>query len=154
MTASEKLAALGLSLPDTPTPKGHYVPAVVVGDLVYTSGQLPRIDGALPSSGPLRGPDDVGRGAELARVATLNGLAAIASLTGSLDVVTRVVSVIVYVASTPEFTQQPLVANGASDLLLAVFGEAGQHVRTAIGVAVLPLDAPVEVALVCQVAPA
>jgi len=146
------LAELGLELPAVPTPGGSYVPALRVGDLVHTSGQLPFRDGALPATGPLAGPADVPRGTELARQAALNALAAAAQAAGGLDVIARVVSVIVYVASAPAFTQQSAVANGASDLLTAVFGEAGRHVRTAVGVACLPLDSPVEVALVCQVA--
>jgi len=151
MTPSQTLASLGLTLPNVAAPIGHYVPAQVVGDLAYTSGQLPFIDGALPARGPLSGPEDVDQGAELARLAALNALAAIASVAGGLDAVKRVVSVVVYVASTPDFTQQPAVANGASDLLAAVFGEAGRHVRSAVGASSLPMDSPVEVALVCQV---
>ncbi|MCL2317362.1 MAG: RidA family protein [Actinomycetia bacterium] len=152
MTASQHLSSLGLALPAVPTPVGSYVPATRAGDLVYTSGQLPLVDGVLADTGVLASPDDVPRGAALARTAALNAVAAAASVAGGLDAITRVVSVTVYVASAPGFYAQAGVANGASDLLVALFGDAGRHVRAAVGVACLPLDAPVEVALVVQAA--
>ena len=150
-TFTERLAELGLTLPDVPTPVGSYVPALRVGELAYTSGQLPLADGALVSTGALTGPDDVARGAAAARVAALNAVAALASVLGGPDHIARIVKTTVFVASAPDFTQQPAVANGASDLLVALFGDEGRHTRSAVGVASLPMDAPVEVELICQV---
>ncbi len=150
-TPSEALAALGLSLPPVAAPLAAYVPATKVGNQVWTSGQLPTVNGKLVASGKVGGavnPDDA---AELAGIAALNALAAAASVAGGLDAITRVVRVVVYVASDPGFTGQPTVANGASELVGAVFGDAGQHVRSAVGVASLPLDAPIELELVVEV---
>ncbi len=150
-TPSEALAALGLSLPPVAAPLAAYVPATKVGNQVWTSGQLPTVNGKLVASGKVGGavnPDDA---AELAGIAALNALAAAASVAGGLDAITRVVRVVVYVASDPGFTGQPTVANGASELVGAVFGDVGQHVRSAVGVASLPLDAPVELELVVEV---
>ena len=145
-----RLAELGLTLPAVAKPVAAYIPSIVSGDLVYTAGQLPFIDGALPATGKVGGdvtPEDA---AGYARICALNALAAAEDAIGSLDRVTRVVKAVVFVASTPDFTGQPGVANGASQLLGEVFGEAGQHVRSAVGVAVLPLDSPVEVELVLE----
>jgi enamine deaminase RidA (YjgF/YER057c/UK114 family) len=148
---SRRLADLGLSLPTVPAPLAAYVPAVRFEDLVYTAGQLPLVNGTLQAVGKVGAEVSVEDAAECARIAALNGLAAVADLTGDLDVIRRVVKVVVYVASASGFTDQPLVANGASGLLKEIFGEAGRHARSAVGVAALPLDAPVEVELVVAV---
>lgn len=146
-----RLAELGLALPEVAAPVAAYVPAVRTGDYVYTSGQLPFVSGALPVTGKV-GPGGVGaeQATELARICTLNALAAIKALVGSLDQVKRIVKVTGFVASEPSFTGQPGVLNGASVLLGDVFGEAGVHARSAVGVAALPLDSPVEVELVVE----
>ena len=153
MSVSQRLSELGITLPPVAAPVAAYVPAVRSGPLVWTSGQLPFVEGALPATGKV----GVGAGlvapdvaAGLARVAALNALAAVAELAGSLDRVRRVVKVVGYVASDPSFTGQPSVVNGASELLGQVFGDAGVHARSAVGVAVLPLDAPVEIELVVE----
>jgi enamine deaminase RidA (YjgF/YER057c/UK114 family) len=148
---SRRLADLGLSLPPVPAPVAAYVPAVRFEDVVYTAGQLPLVDGTLRAVGKVGADVSVDEAVDCARIAALNGLAAVADLTGDLDVIARIVKVVVYVASAPGFTDQPLVANGASRLLVEIFGEAGRHARSAVGVAVLPLDAPVEVELVVSV---
>jgi enamine deaminase RidA (YjgF/YER057c/UK114 family) len=152
-TVEARLAELGLELPDVAAPLAAYVPAVRTNDLVYTSGQLPFVQGALPATGKVGvGPGlvDPQAAADLARTAALNALAAIRALVGDLDQVARVVKVTGFVASDPAFTGQPAVVNGASELLGQVFGPEGAHARSAVGVAVLPLDAPVEVELVVQ----
>jgi enamine deaminase RidA (YjgF/YER057c/UK114 family) len=120
-------------------------------DVVYTAGQLPLVDGALQAFGKVGAEVSVDDAVDCAKIAALNALAAVVDLTGDLDVITRVVKVTVYVASASGFTEQPMIANGASQLLGAIFGEAGRHARSAVGVAVLPLDAPVEVELVVGV---
>jgi enamine deaminase RidA (YjgF/YER057c/UK114 family) len=148
---SRRLADLGLSLPAVPAPVAAYVPAVRFEDVVYTAGQLPLVDNPLRAVGKVGVDVSADEAVECARIAALNGLAAVADLTGDLDVIARIVKVVVYVASAPGFTDQPLVANGASRLLVEIFGEAGRHARSAVGVAVLPLDAPVEVELVVSV---
>ena len=149
--ASERLASLGLTLPAVPTPVAAYLPATRFDDLVFTSGQLPTVDGALVATGRVGAEVSPEEAYACARTAALNGLAAVADHTGDLDVITRVIKVVVYVASAPGFTGQPQVANGASELLFDVLGEAGRHARSAVGVASLPLDAPVEVELVVEV---
>lgn len=154
MSISQRLRELGLSLPSVARPVASYVPAVRHGDLVWTSGQLPMVDGALPVTGVVgEGPDQVSpeQATDLARTAALNALAAIAAKVGNLDAVVQVVKVVGYVASAPGFTGQPGVVNGASDLLGEVFGEAGRHARSAVGVSTLPLGAPVEIELVVAV---
>lgn len=151
MTASDRLASLGIVLPPVVTPVGTYVPATRHGDLVYTSGQLPMLEGTLVASGHVGADVSVEEAAHGARVATLNALAAIAAVCGGADNITRIVRVVGYVASAPDFTGQPAVMNGASDLLGEIFGEAGKHVRSAVGVAALPLGAAVEVELVVAV---
>jgi len=148
-----RLAELGLALPPVAAPVAAYVPAVRTGDLVWTSGQLPFVDGALPATGRVGAEVSPETAAELARTCALNALAAVNELVG-LDAVRRVVKVVGFVASAPGFYGQPAVVNGASELLGAVFGPAGQHARSAVGVAALPLGAPVEVELVVEVAPA
>ncbi len=152
MGAAERLEALGLTLPPVPAPAAAYQPYVVSGSLVYTAGQLPVVDGSLVRTGKLGAEVGTDDGAALARTAALNVLAvAAAAADGDLDRV-RVVKVGVYVAATPDFTEPHLVANGASELLGEVLG--GVHARTTIGVAVLPMDAPVEVDAVLELAPA
>lgn len=147
----QRLAALGLRLPSVPAPVAAYLPAVRHGDLVWTSGQLPMVGGELVATGLVGADVDSAAAVDLARTCALNALAAVADLTGGLAAVRRVVKVVGYVASAPGFTGQPAVLNGASELLLAVFGAAGRHARSAVGVAALPLGAPVEVELVVAV---
>ncbi|GAA1651791.1 RidA family protein [Kribbella alba] len=148
----EKLAELGLKLPEVAKPVAAYVPVVRTGNLVYTSGQLPLREGALIATGKNGDSVDATVALECAQQCALNALAAIKSEIGDLANITRIVKVVAFVASTPDFTGQPQVANGASELLGQVFGEAGQHARSAVGVPVLPLDAPVEVELIVEVA--
>ncbi len=147
---AERLADLGLTLPPVAAPVAAYVPAVVDGSLVWTSGQLPFVDGALPATGLVgegEGLVPAQDAAQLARVCALNALAAIGSV-ADLDSVHRIVKLVGFVASAPGFTGQPTVVNGASELLGQVFGDAGRHARSAVGVAALPLGAPVEVEIV------
>jgi len=146
-----RLASLGLTLPEVAAPVAAYVPAVRSGAYVYTSGQLPFIDGKLPRTGKVGAEVSVEEAAELARTCALNAIAAAKSAIGDLDRVVRVVKVVGFVASAPDFTAQPQVMNGASNLLKEAFGEAGSHARSAVGVAVLPLDSPVEVEIVVEV---
>jgi enamine deaminase RidA (YjgF/YER057c/UK114 family) len=146
----DRLGELGLTLPGVAAPLASYVPALRIGDLVWTSGQLPMVDGALAVTGKVGAEVDPDTAAGLARICALNALAAVKAEVGDLDAVARVVRVVGYVASHPKFTGQPAVVNGASALLGELFGDAGRHVRSAVGVAVLPLDAPVEVELVVQ----
>jgi enamine deaminase RidA (YjgF/YER057c/UK114 family) len=146
-----RLAELGLTLPEVAAPVAAYVPAVRNGNLVWTSGQLPLVDGKLLAAGKVGADVDPGAAKELARTCALNALAAVASVVGDLDAVQRVVKVVGFVASDPSFTGQPGVVNGASELLGDVFGDAGRHARSAVGVAALPLDAPVEVEVVVEV---
>lgn len=148
---SQRFADLGLSLPPVATPVAAYVPAVRFEDVVYTAGQLPLVSGTLRAVGKVGAEVSVDEAVECARIAALNGLAAVVDLTGDLDVIRRILRVMVYVASASGFTDQPIIANGASQLLGDIFDEAGQHARSAVGVAVLPLDAPVEVELVVSV---
>ena len=148
----DRLAELGLTVPTTSKPVAAYIPAVASGNLVYTSGQLPMVDGALPMTGKVGVEVDADAAKQLARTCVLNGLAAARTAIGSLDRITRVVKVVGFVASDPSFTGQPGVINGASELLAEIFGESGQHARSAVGVAVLPLDAPVEVEFVFEFA--
>jgi enamine deaminase RidA (YjgF/YER057c/UK114 family) len=153
MSVAARLAELGLRLPEVATPVAAYVPAVRTGKFVYTSGQLPLVEGQLQAKGKvgegegLVSPEEA---YQLARTCALNALAAVASVAGGLDQVARVVKVVGFVASDPAFTGQPAVVNGASELLGEVLGEAGRHARSAVGVAALPLDAPVEVELVVE----
>ncbi|MBG6239439.1 enamine deaminase RidA (YjgF/YER057c/UK114 family) [Mycetocola sp. CAN_C7] len=145
---ADRLTELGLTLPAVAAPVAAYVPAVVQGNLVYTSGQLPFVDGALPATGKVGTSVPAEDAQAYAATCVLNALAAAESVIGSLDRVTQVVKVTGFVASDPSFTGQPGVINGASVLLGEIFGESGVHARSAVGVAVLPLDAPVEVELV------
>lgn len=150
MSWSARLAELGLVLPPVATPAGAYVPAVRTGSLVFTAGQIPLVDGSLAAAGRLGAEVDAEQGRDLARTCALNALAAVHGLVG-IDAVRRVVKVVGFVASAPGFTAQPSVINGASELLGEVFGDAGAHARSAVGVAELPLGAPVEVELVIEV---
>ena len=147
-----RLAALGLTVPQVTVPLAAYIPAVRTGNLVYTSGQLPMIDGALAATGKVGGVVSAEEAAELAKICALNAIAAVRSVIGDLDKVVRVVKVVGFVASAPEFTGQPAVVNGASNLLKEAFGDSGVHARSAVGVAALPLDAPVEVEMIVEVA--
>jgi enamine deaminase RidA (YjgF/YER057c/UK114 family) len=150
----DRLAELGLTVPDVAPPAGAYVPALREGNLVFTSGQLPMVSGDLPQTGKVGdGPDLVAAddAKALAQSCALNAIAAVKSVVGDLDRVTRVVKVVGFVASDPSFTGQPGVINGASELLVKAFGDAGVHARSAVGVAVLPLDSPVEVEIVVAV---
>jgi enamine deaminase RidA (YjgF/YER057c/UK114 family) len=153
MGVAHRLTELGLTLPPVAAPVAAYVPAVRVGSQVWTSGQLPFVGGELVATGKVGHGDGLvspEEAAGLARTATLNALAAIAEQAGGLDRIRRVIKVVGYVASDPTFTGQPAVVNGASELLGQVFGDAGVHARSAVGVAVLPLDAPVEIELVVE----
>lgn len=152
MSVEEKLAAAGFPLPSPATPAGAYVPAVQSGAFVYTSGQLPLVNGSLPDrfKGKLGGAIEVETAREAAARCAVNALAAVKGIVGDLERVERVVKVVGFVASTPEFTSQPEVMNGASELLQAVFGENGRHARSAVGVPVLPRDTCVEVELIVQ----
>lgn len=150
-TPEARLEALGLSIPSLVPPLAAYVPAVRTGDYVYTSGQLPFVDGELMGRGKVGAEVSTAEASALARTCALNALAAVVSVTGSLTAIRRIVKVTGYVASAPDFTQQAQVVNGASELLLEVFGDAGRHARSAVGMAVLPLDTPVEIELIAEV---
>lgn len=147
----DRLASLGLTVPDVAAPVAAYVPAVRSGAHVYTSGQLPFVDGVLPGTGKVGAEVSPEDAQEYAKLCALNVIAAINSVV-DLDSVVRVVKLTVFVASAPGFTGQPAVANGASELIAAAFGAAGPHARSAVGVAVLPMDTPVEVDAVVEVA--
>jgi enamine deaminase RidA (YjgF/YER057c/UK114 family) len=149
-TAEERLAALGLSLPPVVAPLAAYVPAVRSGNMIYTAGQLPVVDGQLMSTGKVGAEVGPAEAAALARTCALNALAAAASVAGGLAEIERIVKLTGFVASAPDFTGQPQVVNGASELLLEVFGDAGRHARSAVGTAVLPLNAPVEIEIIVQ----
>ncbi|CAG7612868.1 RidA family protein [Leucobacter soli] len=148
----DRLRELGYEVPEVAAPVAAYVPALRRGDVVYTSGQLPFVDGALPATGKVGAEVTAEQAEDLARLCALNGLAAARGILGSLDKITRVVKVTAFVSSDPSFTGQPAVANGASVFLGKVFGDSGIHVRSAVGVSVLPLDAPVEIEFVFEVA--
>ena len=150
-TPEERLADLGLSVPEVAKPVAAYVPAVRSGNHIFTSGQLPMREGQLIATGKVGGEVSEEEAVECARQCALNGLAAIRAELGSLSDIKRIVKVVAFVASTPDFTGQPQVANGVSELLGEIFGEAGQHARSAVGVPVLPLDAPVEVEFLVEV---
>jgi enamine deaminase RidA (YjgF/YER057c/UK114 family) len=151
VTPEERLADLGLAVPAVVPPVASYVPALRSGSLVFTSGQLPMRDGQMVAVGKVGGAVTPEQGVECAHQCALNAIAAVRAEIGELSAVRRVVKVTVFVASTPDFTGQPGVANGASNLLGEVFGDAGKHTRSAVGVVALPLDAPVEVELVVEV---
>jgi enamine deaminase RidA (YjgF/YER057c/UK114 family) len=146
-----KLRALNIELPDAPKPLAAYIPAKQAGQLVFTAGQLPMLNGELFSKGLLGKDVEIEEANKAARICTLNALAAIKGLIGDLDRIKQVVRVVGYVASISSFTQQPAVINGASELLLEVFGEKGKHARSAVGMAALPLNASVEVELTVEI---
>ena len=148
---AERLAALGLTLPPVTAPVAAYVPAVRTGAYVYVSGQLPVTDGKLPATGKVGDAVSAQDAAGMARTCALNALAAAASAAGGLERIRRIVKITGFVASAPGFCGQPQVINGASELFLAVFGEDGKHARSAVGVAELPLNAPVEVELIAEI---
>jgi enamine deaminase RidA (YjgF/YER057c/UK114 family) len=149
-TPEQNLAELGLTVPDVPAPVAVYVPAVRTGRYIYTSGQLPMRNGELIATGKVGGEVSAEEAYECARQCALNAIAAVKAEVGDLSLVKRVVKVVAFVASTPDFTGQPGVANGASELLGKAFGEAGVHARSAVAAPVLPLDAPVEVEIVVE----
>jgi len=151
VSPTERLAELGLTLPPVATPQAAYVPAVRTGAYVYVSGQVPVVDGKLPATGKVGAEVSPADAAGLARICGLNAIAAAAAAAGGLDRIRRIVKVVGFVASAPGFNGQPLVVNGASELLIEVFGEEGRHARSAVGVAELPLNAPVEVELIAEV---
>jgi enamine deaminase RidA (YjgF/YER057c/UK114 family) len=150
-TPEERLAELGLEVPEVAKPVAAYIPAVRTGNLVFTSGQLPMRQGQLIHTGKVGGEVTAEEATECARQCALNALAAVRAEVGELSSVRRIVKVVAFVASTPDFTGQPGVANGASELFGEVFGDQGKHARSAVGVPVLPLDAPVEVELVVEI---
>jgi len=152
MSAVEsKLASLGLTLPAVAAPIAAYVPATRTGNLVFTSGQLPTVDGTLVASGKVGADVDVETAKAAAQRCALNGLAAIKQVVGDLDNIVRVVKVVGFIAVDPSFTNHSAVVNGASELLAECFGDAGKHARSSVGMASLPLDAPVEIELIVEV---
>ncbi|MDH4087209.1 MAG: RidA family protein [Nitrospira sp.] len=152
MSYEQKLIQLGLELPAPPKPVANYVPVVRTGDLLFLSGVLPSRDGQLIMTGKLGQNLSIDQGMEAARVAVLNGLSIIRQEAGSLDRVKRIVKMVGHIASAPGFTDQPQVLNGASDLLVSLFGDAGRHARVAVGAAELPRQAPVEIELIVELA--
>lgn len=148
----DRLAAMGLSVPEVVAPLAAYVPAVRTGPYVYTAGQIPLVDGKVSATGKVGAEVTAEEAKELARVCALNALAAVKSVIGDLDRIAQVVKVVGYVASAPDFTGQPGVINGASELLRDALGEAGVHARSAVGVSVLPLDVPVEIEIQVEIA--
>jgi len=152
MTSIESsIKQLGLELPDAPKPVAAYIPAKQTGKLVFTAGQLPMVNGELISKGLLGQDVEIDEANKAARICALNALAAIKGVIGDLDRIKQIVRVVGYVASVPTFTQQPAVVNGASELLLEIFGENGKHARSAVGMAVLPLNASVEIELTVEI---
>lgn len=150
MQFEQKISELGLTLPSVAPPAGSYLPSVTSGNLVFTAGQIPLVEGKLAATGKVGSEISLDKAQELARICLLNGLAAVKSELGDLQRVKRIVKIVGFVSSDPSFTQQPQVINAASDLLAEIFGEAGRHARSAVGVAVLPLDAPVEIELIVE----
>jgi enamine deaminase RidA (YjgF/YER057c/UK114 family) len=146
----QRISELGLTLPDVASPAGSYLPALTSGNLVFTAGQLPIVEGKLVATGKVGNEITLEEATELAKKCILNGLAAVKNEIGDLDRIKRIVKIVGFVSSDPSFTQQPQVINGASDLLGEIFGEVGRHARSAVGVAVLPLDAPVEIELIVE----
>ena len=146
-----RIEQIGLNIPEAPKPVAAYIPAKQTGKLVFTAGQLPMVNGELISKGLLGQDVEIDEANNAARICTLNALAAIKGVIGNLDRIKQIVRVVGYVASVPTFTQQPAVVNGASELLLEIFGENGKHARSAVGMAVLPLNASVEIELTVEV---
>ncbi len=153
MKPSKRLEELGITLPTVAAPIGSYVPAVRVGAFAYTSGQVPFRDGKLIRAGKVPTELSLADAADGARISALNGIAAIAAIAGGIDHIARIIRVCVYVNSSPGFTEQPKVANGASDLLFQIFGEAGRHARSAVGASELPVNAAVEVEIMAELSP-
>ncbi|GAA2619467.1 RidA family protein [Actinomadura fulvescens] len=151
-TPEERVRELGLELPEVVAPLASYMPTASTGSLVYTAGQLPMVKGELPVTGKVGAEVTAEEAFEQARICALNAIAAIKAEVGDLSKVKRIVKVVGFVASAPDFYGQPKVVNGASDLLAEVFGDAGRHARSAVGVNVLPLNAPVEVELIAEIA--
>lgn len=151
MSFEKKMEEMGIEIPEAPKPVAAYVPAVKIGDFVYTSGQIPFVKGDLKYKGKIGKDLDEKEGYEAARVCALNCLSAIKGIVGSLDKIEKVVKVTGFVNSAPGFNLQPKVVNGASELLGEIFGEAGQHARSAVGVSELPIDAAVEVEMIVKV---
>jgi enamine deaminase RidA (YjgF/YER057c/UK114 family) len=147
----DRIKSLGLVLPEVPAPLAAYIPAKKTGQVIFTAGQLPLLKGELICKGLLGQDVDIEQAYQAARICTLNALAAIKGLVKDLDQIVQVVRVVGYVASTSTFTQQPAIVNGASELLLEIFGEVGKHARSALGVASLPLNASVEIELTVEV---
>ncbi|TYB49174.1 RidA family protein [Actinomadura chibensis] len=150
-TPEERLRELGIELPDVVPPVASYVPTARTGSLVYTSGQVPVVKGEVGVTGKVGAEVDADEAARQARICALNAIAALKAEVGELSRVRRIVKVVGFVASAPDFSGQPQVVNGASDLLVEVFGDAGRHARSAVGVAALPLNVPVEVELIAEV---
>jgi enamine deaminase RidA (YjgF/YER057c/UK114 family) len=146
----QRLTEMGFTLPEVAAPAGSYLPAMISGNLVFTAGQIPLIEGKLMATGKLGAEITAEHGAEIAQRCALNALAAVKSVLGDLDRVKQVVKVVGFVSSVPGFSSQPAVINGASEFLQQVFGDAGKHARSAVGVSVLPLDAPVEIELIVE----
>ena len=146
----DKISELGLELPPVVPPAGAYLPAVISGNLVFTAGQIPLVAGKLIATGKVGAELTAEEGKVIAQRCVLNAIAAVKSVIGDLDRITKIVKVVGFVASTPDFTAQPTVLNGASEFLEQVFGDLGKHARSAVGVAALPLDAPVEVELIVE----
>ncbi|HYQ47922.1 MAG TPA: RidA family protein [Thermodesulfovibrionales bacterium] len=151
MRPEEKLQKLGITLPELPKPLGSYVPYVRTGNLVFISGMLPLVNGRLIAAGRVGEKIGLDEAVQAARTAAVNGLAVLRAAAGGLDVVSRCVKITGYVASAQNFSDQPKVINGASDLMVEVFGEAGRHARAAVGVHILPMDSPVEIAFIFEV---
>lgn len=151
MSANARIKELGITLPEVAKPAGAYVPAVQSGNLVFTAGQIPLVEGKLVATGKVGKEVSVEQARDIARICALNALAATKGVVGDLDRVKKVVKLVGFVASTADFTQQPQVVNGASELLEQIFGANGIHARSAVGVAVLPLDAPVEIELIVEI---
>ncbi len=152
MSASQRLAELGLAIPEVAVPLASYAPAQRSGNHIYTSGQLPMVNGELIATGKVGGGVGEALAVECARICALNAIAAVTSLVDDIDKIEQIVKVVGFVASDPDFTGQPAIINGASELLGDIFGMAGVHARSAVGVAVLPKDAPVEIEMIVQIA--
>jgi len=146
----QNMQSLGYKLPEVAQPAGSYLPAITSGNLVFTAGQIPLVEGKLAATGKVGAEIEFEQAQELARICILNGLAAVKSEIGDLQRIKKIVKIVGFVSSDPAFTQQPQVINGASDLLAEIFGEVGRHARSAVGVAVLPLDVPVEIELIVE----
>jgi enamine deaminase RidA (YjgF/YER057c/UK114 family) len=151
MLPEDKLKELGIELPEAPTPLGSYIPALRIGNLVFLSGILPLLQGRLTRQGKVGKDISLDEAKEEARIATINALSVLKAHIGNLDKVTRCVKITGYVASEPDFTEQPKVLNAASDLLFEIFGDKGRHVRSAVGVNVLPLNSPLELEFIFEV---